>query len=138
MTADIVATILGLRSPETAALKLGVTLVNELLRHPTTEPSRFVAPLSSTPGRLRLKVSPAKRSPKVAERVQSGLAAQPGVRSATVNPVTGTALVNYDPAEITPHAIERVAELATAAYRVIPAEDDYRLSPLAESLLAFI
>lgn len=53
--------------------------------------------VSSIPGRLRVR-HPSLRSRDTAERSRQTLSATPGVQSAEVNLLTGSALVRYDPA----------------------------------------
>jgi hypothetical protein len=71
----------------------------------------------------------------LAARLEQRLAVQPGVRQATANPVTGTALVSYDPNAITPQDLERAAELALAATRQVPADKEYPLTGLEQRAL---
>ncbi len=135
MTGEIVAAIVGMERPEVIALKLGSKLAGQLLRHPEAGSQRVVRTISSTPGRLRLGVPPIKRAPSLAARLEQRLAVQPGVRQATANPVTGTALVSYDPNAITPQDLERAAELALAATRQVPADKEYPLTGLEQRAL---
>lgn len=130
MTEEIVTTLLGISGPEALALKVGAALVTDLLRHPEDGSPKPVGVISSTPGRLRFRQASVKRSPEMARRVEARLASLGGVRSATASPITGTVLVRYDEQAIAPKTLIRIAELADAALRVVPSDDDYRLPKL--------
>ncbi len=138
MTDEIVTSLLGLSGPQAFALKVGAQALNELLRHPTTAPDEPVAVLSSTPGRLRLRAAALKRSPAAAARVEARLASLPGVRSVEANPLTGTVLVTYAEHSTTTRVIKQAVEHATAAFRVIPSNGEYRLPRVAELALSLI
>lgn len=53
------------------------------------------------PGRVRYSVSRLYRRPQLAAWVQSELMLQPGIHSSSVNPITATVLVLYDPRHLT-------------------------------------
>ncbi len=53
--------------------------------------------LHEVPGRLRIKVPDLKRNPRKAHDLQRRLNGFAGVLSASVNSVTGSLLVHYDP-----------------------------------------
>jgi copper chaperone CopZ len=127
---EILAALLGLSTPEVIALRLGTSLVTELVRHPNTGSSRSASLISHTPGRLRIRVAAVKNAPAVAKRVEKRVVSLPGVRTASASPVTGTILVTHDENVVDAHAILRAAELSTAALRTIPAESGYRLASL--------
>jgi copper chaperone CopZ len=57
--------------------------------------------LSSLPGRVRLRVAGMDDDPVCAGAVMNALHDLPGVTSANVNPLTGSALLRYDPAHLT-------------------------------------
>ncbi len=67
----------------------------------TASPSSPVIVLSNLPGRVRLRVAGLRDDPAGAEAVSNALRALPGVSAATVNPLTGSALLHYDPAHLT-------------------------------------
>ncbi len=138
MTGEIVSSLLGLSGAEELALRVGTQALNELLRHSRTPSDAPIAVLSSTPGRLRLRVPAVKRSADAAGRVKEKLAAHPGVRSVEANPLTGAVLVTYSGHATTPRGIERAVERATAAFRVIPRDAEYRLPEVAELALSLI
>jgi len=48
------------------------------------------------PGRIRLKVPKAKDNPELVEQIKQMFTVIPGVEEVTVNPVTGSVVVNYD------------------------------------------
>lgn len=138
MTDEIVPSLLGLSGPQALVVKIGAQALGELLRHPTTDPDASVAILSSTPGRLRLRIVAAKRSPSAAARARTSLAAHPGVKSADANHLTGTVLVTYDSNATSPWSIKRTVELATAAFRVVSPNEEYRLPRVAQFALSLI
>jgi Ca2+-transporting ATPase len=70
------------------------------------------------PGRARLRVSGLRRAPEVQARLELGLLALPGVRSADASPSTGNLLVWFDPA-LELRAILRLAE-ALARGEILP------------------
>jgi len=70
MLGDIVSAVITMDSPEVVGLKFGVAVVNDLLRHRRTEADTPVAPLSSIPGRLRLRVAAIKGAPGIAKRME--------------------------------------------------------------------
>ncbi len=49
------------------------------------------------PGRLRVRTDRLRHNGEAAERLRSRLSGVAGVRCADVNPVTGSALIHYDP-----------------------------------------
>lgn len=53
--------------------------------------------LSQVPGRVRLQVSGLRGDAARAGRTAARLRALPGVQAASINPLTGSALVQYDP-----------------------------------------
>jgi copper chaperone CopZ len=67
----------------------------------TASPSSPVTVLSNLPGRARLRVAGLRDNPASAEAVSNALRSLPGVRAAKVDPLTGSALLRYDPAHLT-------------------------------------
>ncbi len=63
--------------------------------------TKAVKVLSELPGRVRLRVAGVRDDPACAGAVLNALNALPGVRTADVNPLTGSALLRYDPARLT-------------------------------------
>ncbi len=63
--------------------------------------TKAVMVLSDLPGRVRLRVASMRDDPTQAGPVLNALNALPGVRTADVNPLTGSALLQYDPARLT-------------------------------------
>jgi hypothetical protein len=61
--------------------------------------------LHEVPGRLRIKAPDLKRNPRKARSLQRGLNSFAGVLSASVNSVTGSLLVHYDPEIVRSEAI---------------------------------
>lgn len=51
---------------------------------------------SATPGRLRIKLHPSRRTPQVMNGIKQGLGPQEGVRDVRLNPSTGSVTVKYD------------------------------------------
>ncbi len=124
-TQDILKSMIEMERPEMLALKVGREVVTELLRHPRPQSSGPVQQLSSIRGRLRLSIPAIKRAPQTAARVETKLAAQPGVRTVSANPTTGTVLVHYDERLASAETLERTAELALAASRQVPLDKQY-------------
>lgn len=63
--------------------------------------TKVVMVLSDLPGRVRLRVAGMRDDPTKAGVVLNALNALPGVRAVDVNPLTGSALLRYDPARLT-------------------------------------
>lgn len=63
--------------------------------------SNAVTVLSEVPGRVRLRVAGVRDNPERSEAVLNVLHTLSGVRTADVNPLTGSALLRYDPARLT-------------------------------------
>lgn len=61
------------------------------------------------PGRVRIRLHRLKGSPALAEEVRGRLSAIEGVRSVETNHVTGTVLLQYDPAGIQWESVLSVA-----------------------------
>ncbi len=64
------------------------------------------------PGRVRLRIPAIRRDPDLCREVQRQLAALPVIRRVEVNPVTGSVLLLYDPADS--------AEMAQLAQAMVP------------------
>jgi Heavy metal associated domain 2 len=64
--------------------------------------------VSSTPGRLRVRLAGGDGRQAALRRVRDGLSGRPGVRAVETSAVTGSVLVHYDPARTT---AEDVADL---------------------------
>jgi len=62
-------------------------------------------------GRLRVKVADVKGSPRVAALVEAQLAELQGVDDVSANPLTGSVLVLYDPAQV---GVEEIMEVLRA------------------------
>lgn len=62
---------------------------------------KAVMVLSSLPGRVRFRVAGLRDDPERAGTVLNAMRALPGVRAADVNPLTGSALLQYDPVHLT-------------------------------------
>src|SRR2546430_4303003 len=62
-------------------------------------------------GRLRVKVADVKGSPRVAALVEAQLAELQGVDDVSANPLTGSVLVLYDPAQV---GVEEIMEALRA------------------------
>src|SRR2546422_11064664 len=62
-------------------------------------------------GRLRVKVADVKGSPRVAALVEAQLAELQGVDDVSANPLTGSALGLYDPAQV---GVEEIMEVLRA------------------------
>jgi copper chaperone CopZ len=127
ITVEIITKVLGLGSPEDMAIKIGKTIVTDLLRHPRPESFGPANVLSRTRGRVRLAVADMKRSPWLATRIERRLASVPGVTKVNASPVTGTILVQFDASQVDERLLMKVVELSTAALRVVAAEPEYRL-----------
>ena len=54
------------------------------------------------PGRLRVRIAALKKAPEAALQVEQALSQEPGVADVMVSPLTGSVLIYYDPARITP------------------------------------
>lgn len=63
--------------------------------------TKAVVVLSDLPGRVRLQVAGMRDNPERSGAVLNALYALPGVKDANVNPLTGSALFQYDPARLT-------------------------------------
>jgi hypothetical protein len=88
-------------------------------------PAEAVAALSHQPGRVRLRIRGLRDDAARAAAVVDALQALPGVRSASANPLTGNALVRYDPARVTlPRIQAALAPLSTSAVEP-PATDGW-------------
>jgi cation transport ATPase len=48
------------------------------------------------PGRIRMKVPSVKTNPELAEQIRQTFAAIPGIEAVTVNPTTGSVVLQYD------------------------------------------
>ncbi len=72
------------------------------------------------PGRLRLRAAALKGNARSGETMKERLATIAGIRSVTVNPETGSLLLEYDPAAIAPDRI--VALLASLGFVFSTAE----------------
>jgi hypothetical protein len=81
--------------------------------------------LHEVPGRLRIKTPDLKRNPKKARILQRRLNSLAGVESASVNSVTGSLLVHYDPEIVRSEAILSYAsrELNMHIAHVVSNED---------------
>src|SRR5687767_580600 len=64
------------------------------------------------PGRLRLRVPAIKVRAAKGPLVERALAARPGVRAVRVNPITGSLLIQFDPASASPADIQTWTERA--------------------------
>ncbi|MEJ2672160.1 MAG: hypothetical protein P8168_08165 [Deltaproteobacteria bacterium] len=60
-----------------------------------------VTVMHALPGRVRLRIGPVKRNPKLARRAQEKLRQVPGIHRVEANPVTGSLLILYDLAMLT-------------------------------------
>ncbi|MBS3908505.1 MAG: heavy-metal-associated domain-containing protein [Actinobacteria bacterium] len=63
-------------------------------------------------GRLRIKTPSLKGSQRAAAEVKELLRSVPGVSSTTINMVTGSIVVNYDPGVTTPKEIVHILQRA--------------------------
>ena len=61
--------------------------------------------MHETTGRLRIKIPELKKRPTEAERLRSLLTQVEGVRTATVNPITGSLVVTFDHTTVRPGTI---------------------------------
>jgi cation transport ATPase len=61
--------------------------------------------LHTVPGRLRLKMPALKGSPEMARKIQGAVSEIHGVEATAINTLTGSLLVNYDPAEVSSREI---------------------------------
>ena len=61
--------------------------------------------LHEVPGRLRIQIPALKRSPRRAQEVQDLLEDVSGIKSTSVNTVTGSVIVHYDPEIVNSGAI---------------------------------
>ncbi len=68
------------------------------------------------PGRLRLRLAALKRNPPVASRVRGALASLPGITGIRLGLLTGSALILYDPRQIS--AGQVIAALAAADFAI--------------------
>jgi len=66
-----------------------------LVRTEKEKPMAFY--LHEVPGRLRIQISALKRSPLRAQEVQDLLEDLSGIKSTSVNTVTGSIIIHYDP-----------------------------------------
>jgi hypothetical protein len=48
------------------------------------------------PGRIRMKVTPAKANPELLEQIKETFSVIPGIERITVNPATGSVVLHYD------------------------------------------
>jgi copper chaperone CopZ len=73
---------------------------------------RFPAPayLHHVPGRLRLKAAEFRHQPRVLEAARRELSALHGVCRVSTNLLTGSILVEYDPAVLTPDALSEAMQ----------------------------
>lgn len=78
------------------------------------------------PGRLRLRSAVIKQNAAAAENLRATLAEIAGVRSVTVNPDTGSVLLTYDPAVLTP---DRLLELLLSTRDVADASEKSSAAP---------
>lgn len=73
------------------------------------------------PGRLRFRTAALKKNPRAAEEVVGRLTALPGVRSAEVNPLTGSVTVLYDRvSEASDALLPTLQKIAGLEYRETP------------------
>ncbi len=70
--------------------------------------------LHEVPGRLRIKMPVLRRNPKLVQEIESLLRNFSGIKSSSVNSMTGSVVVNYDPDCVTSGAI--LAILAKEGY----------------------
>ena len=119
---EIVTTALGLSEPQAVVLKVGVSAIGQLLRHPDTGSTDTVSVISTVRGRIRMRVNLTRQNENIAARIETRLGALPGVRRVHVNTLTGTVLVTYDPTLHTPMSIVRATERSIAALRVVLAD----------------
>jgi len=109
---------------ELAAGELLPSLALEALLRAFVKPSAgssLTAPRISShiPGRVRLWVEGVRGDRAHARSVQRALARLPGVRHAAASPLTGTALVHYDPSSTSPSEICRALTPNGLAMRVV-------------------
>ena len=86
-------------------------------------------------GRLRVKVADVKGSPRVAALVEAQLAEVEGVDEVCANPLTGSVLVLYDPAQV---GVEQIMEALRAGGYLRHPSGDARPSPSLSSGLGSI
>ena len=86
-------------------------------------------------GRLRVKVADVKGSPRVAALVEAQLAELQGVDDVSANPLTGSVLVLYEPAQV---GVEEIMEVLRAGGHVRPPSGDARPSTSLSSGLGSI
>jgi copper chaperone CopZ len=79
------------------------------------------------PGRLRLRSAALKGDARAGEEIKERLAAIAGIRSLTVNPKTGSLLLEYDPAVIAPERI--VGLLASRGFTFSTAATESEAAP---------
>ncbi len=128
---ELLTAALGLSAPQVLALKLGATLVSEVLKHPQTPPSGDSSVLSSTPGRVRMAAEGLKGSGRLARRIEQRLGELPGVQRVSVSPITGTVLVVYDQDRLGVAEVSRAVRMAGMALRVARPDPDYELPQVA-------
>ena len=61
--------------------------------------------LHEVPGRLRIKIPALRRNTQLAREIQTVLGSFSGIRSTSVNTLTGSITVHYDPALVYPGAV---------------------------------
>lgn len=90
------------------------------------------------PGRLRLKTPVIKKNKEGASRMQACLRPLPGVLATEVNTVTGSCVINYDPAVIDPDTI--TCTLSRAGYfdRTKAITNDQYIFAKSSSFLNFV
>lgn len=79
------------------------------------------------PGRLRVRVSRLKRNPSLGKAIEMDVQSMTGVRCSESNPLTGSVVIHYDPAQTT--AALLISQLRAAGY----ASDDHRPEPARKS-----
>ena len=89
--------------------------------------------LHSVPGRLRIKADVLRRT-STANAAQAGIASLGGVNSATVNVVTGSLLITYDPMRLRANVVwTKLRELGVVSGSM-PAPEKGSVGQLAEGL----
>jgi len=71
------------------------------------------------PGRLRIKNEALKANPVLSAAVQSQLEGLHGVEKITVNPMTGSILIHYDPSGLSSREIFKAARKVTNLKRTV-------------------
>src|SRR5207253_1894021 len=72
------------------------------------------------PGRVRLRVPELKRRPGLGPLLQQGLLALAGVSGVTVNPITGSLLIQFEPAQASSESL--LVWMTRRLRRAIPAD----------------